>query len=756
MNQYTENLLDSDLQEVLSNDPAPDLTAKAMDLLARSRGVRDGLAVPGASEVAPPDAPIHKYRAPIWRRYAPAASILLVLGMVAWLMTRPDPLPRSVTASEGAQLRVRPDHIELKQGWVLLSDGAPALVIGVGRVEQVRGRAVAGLGIPDGPALDPLADQLQLSANERDAMKNPKRWITAGVLALCVLSGQALFNGQVVIAEEEPPPPVERAEIPKPEDGPAVRALFDSVASIELRVRTDARLSGWLKLSDELTVRAIANGFRDGLMDESEAPAGWIHQNEFELRLKDGRVIEASVYMPKSVGSGKPTYMADLRLPGWKRYYQFDCSTTLQDVIRPHLAEAAKKDRLPVQDAAAMRDLLSRATSAEFVDSTDAAKSISGTISNAKDLAAMAGLLWPEDMSFSKSHEPDRYVYNLTLKLNDGSTLAFTIGNTGIFDLVMSGESPVQGHILPDASIKSLHEMFVRSAAPTAFKVLREWTGSDSRITKRGSRIVTDNSAWTALWDEHTPREADERVQIRVPEVDFNTEIVLAVFAGDSWNSRGFYVRELLQGRVSYTVRVDEVTYQTMGPDGGGVAVRPFGIFVLPRTDAAITVEENVQSMIGEPPVWKQLEAQWKPKSDIEAMVSYVINGARLGTGGAGKDQFLVARNKTEWSDLFNDIGAGEIKAAPVDWDRYIAVAATGTALKGLGNFELVFNAQSAKRVVLRLTTPIAQTEGEPQYESIWRIWLLPKPTTEVVVETPVYGMIDDPIKWKEAHTIKP
>lgn len=761
MNQYADNLMESDLQELLANQPAPDLTARALEKLrAGARGANETLARragESAQATIAVDVETEADPAPrlaTWRRYAQAAAILLVLGMVGWLLTRPDTLPAGVLAGEGTDYRVRADHIELKSGWVLLSDGAPVLVVGVGRVENVNGRAVAGTGIPGEDALDSLADQLQLSAKERNAMKNPKRWITAGMLALCVLSGQALFNGQVVIAEEESPTP-DRLEMPKPEDGAAVRALFDHLVSFELRVLSQARYSGWVHVDDAEQVRAVAAAFRGNLKDQSAAPAGWIHPNEFELRLKDGQIIEASVHEGTSTSPGT---MCDLRLPGWKRYHQFDCSPELARSLRTHLDTARKAQRLPANDAKAMRALLSRAVSATFDDSTEVSRPVSGTINDPAVLARFSGLLWPDDMGFSKTHIADRDVYRLTLKLNDGTSVEFVVGNTGIFSLAMAGETSVEGRILPESSMKALHELFLGHATAAPFAVQREWTGADSKITKARNVMITDSAAWHTLWVDHAygPPKDNELIDYDVPEVDFARNVVLGVFAGTSWNSRGFFVHELLQGTWRYTVRVDERTYQTAGPDGGGVRCTPFGIFVLPRTDAAITVEENVQGMIGEPAIWQALEANWKPKSDINPMLEYAIDGARKGIGGEANSQFLVARNRDEWSKLHDDVGAGVDKLPYVDWDKYVAVAATGTVLKGLGNFELTLAGRNSGRTVLRLSQPVAQARAGAEYESIWRIWLIPKPDREIIVETRVYGMIGDPETWKETHTLKP
>ncbi len=756
MNAFADNLLESDLDEVLGAGPAPDLRQRAlarMDKAGKSRAKTPALAgQPDVAEMPPLQRAATRLAKVRW--LAQAAGIVLVLGLIGWLLTRNDPLPATVRAAASAEYRVRADHIELNKGWVLLSDGAPVLVVGVGRVEDVHGRAVAGLGIPGGEALTPLAEELGLSAEETTMIHDTKRWLTAGTLALCVLSGHVLFNGQPIEAREPPPPP-QQQEVPKPEDGKGVRAFFDNAVGCELRAQTDGRWSGWLSLQDSAAVTALAGAFQTGLLEQSANPAGWDHQHEIEFRLKDGRILKAAVLIT-STGSGG---VCDLRLPGWARYYQFDCATTIATAVQPLVTSASKQPRLPVADAKAMRALLSRGTDLYFADNTDSASPMTGVSQDAAVLAQLPDLLWPDDLGFSKMHIADRDVYAIVLGLNDGSTVKINVGNTGIFSLTMAGETPVEGRILPQSSMRLLHDLFNRVVGPRFGlpRVLRQWTGADSGIKKASSRVVTDQAGWTALWAEHVVRSADERVSIKLPEVDFENELVVAVFAGETFNSRGFFVQDLLQGATRLTLRVDESTYQTDGPNGGGVKVTPFGMFVLARTAAPIVLEENVQSLLGNQPLWKTLEAAWKPMSDFATpMVAYEINSSDSGTGGNGATRFLTARNDQEWGQLHKDAGVSVEKLPGVDWDKYIAVAATGTTIKGTGNFELTFVGRSDKNIVLRLTAPVTQTLGDPEVESIYRIWLLPKNSVDITVETPVYGLIGDPIKWLETYSIKP
>jgi hypothetical protein len=138
------------------------------------------------------------------------------------------------------------------------------------------------------------------------------------------------------------------------------------------------------------------------------------------------------------------------------------------------------------------------------------------------------------------------------------------------------------------------------------------FVGEDSKIAVRRFVRVTDKAQWAALWLEHTgqpqppaDRDFDWFYNPRhVPEVDFAQCMVVAVFQGKCWNSAGVRIVESLAEGDRVLVRFDDKAYQSAGPDGQSGT--PFGLFVLPRSTAAIVLEENVQSMIGKPPKWQQ------------------------------------------------------------------------------------------------------------------------------------------------------
>jgi hypothetical protein len=99
-----------------------------------------------------------------------------------------------------------------------------------------------------------------------------------------------------------------------------------------------------------------------------------------------------------------------------------------------------------------------------------------------------------------------------------------------------------------------------------------------------------------------------------IPRIDFDQCMVVAIFLGPQRNSSGVIVSSITPNeRGELVFRFDESTYQTAArldaPEGAATQsppVKPFGLFVIPRQDSALIVEENVQGLKDTPPQWKQ------------------------------------------------------------------------------------------------------------------------------------------------------
>lgn len=498
---YADTLIELDLHELLGGSKPPDLIEQTLARLA----LPDTFDDEGAAHAQP--APRGRLITP-WRLLQ-AASVLLAIGWMAWLLVRPDALPEGVTASDGASWRVRADHVEISDGWYLLASSAPELRAGGVRVSDVDGRAVAGIGIPGEEMLDLLADQLELSAMEKEMFIDMKRWLTAGSLALCLFTGSATFNGERVTAQQHEPGEDQKPDV-KPDPKPDV-------------------------------------------------PSG------------------------------------------------------------------------------------------------------------------------------------------------------------------------------------------------TGFRVLREWTGADSSMTRPSVEFVTDIDRWETLWSQHRVVPENSRA-IPVPAVDFENEIVLAVFRGKSTNSRGYQVVEILQGALEYIVRIEESTYQTTGPDGGGVDVTPYGLFVLPRVDRFVALEVNVQYSKNRSNLWSRRQARYEPVvSPRYGMFEWTPAQAYSGEGASGTFRGVhMARTEQEWSSLQQRLGVALDAMIPPDFSKQVVVAAANDTFTGMGGMILSGAYRDSRRVILRVSTPITRPADMLQPTVAWGVWVLAKIRGDLDIEDSLTGG-NEPGQWSLA-----
>ena len=145
-------------------------------------------------------------------------------------------------------------------------------------------------------------------------------------------------------------------------------------------------------------------------------------------------------------------------------------------------------------------------------------------------------------------------------------------------------------------------------------------TGADSHITELGYHRLLTSDSWTKLWQKHkgadTNKEYDSYYDpLGLPVVDFENYMVIAIFQGSRFNSAGLSAESFLENDESITIRFDDKHYQTAsfsfgdGADannGGAEKATVYGFFILPKSNKTVLLEENVQGLIGKPPVWKQ------------------------------------------------------------------------------------------------------------------------------------------------------
>ena len=137
--------------------------------------------------------------------------------------------------------------------------------------------------------------------------------------------------------------------------------------------------------------------------------------------------------------------------------------------------------------------------------------------------------------------------------------------------------------------------------------------GADSKITQSEFVRITNSDAWNALWRRHkgiSPDLIDHYAAI--PVIDFTRCTVVAFFRSETTNRAGEDLQGVDEVDGTLRLRFDSRTYQTSSPlnsddkTGGAQKATSFGIWVLPRTDKSIVIEENVQGLKNEGPKWKE------------------------------------------------------------------------------------------------------------------------------------------------------
>jgi len=138
-------------------------------------------------------------------------------------------------------------------------------------------------------------------------------------------------------------------------------------------------------------------------------------------------------------------------------------------------------------------------------------------------------------------------------------------------------------------------------------------SGPDGHVKEAGYVRITTREDWAKQWLRNLGEKPsgkhgyDEYYNPkRLPRVDFTRCFVLAIYKGECWNCTAIDVKSVDETKDRLRVRFRGRYYQTMGPDGGGEEVAPYGFFILPKTTKPIVIEEDVHGTIGGDPVWKE------------------------------------------------------------------------------------------------------------------------------------------------------
>lgn len=157
-----------------------------------------------------------------------------------------------------------------------------------------------------------------------------------------------------------------------------------------------------------------------------------------------------------------------------------------------------------------------------------------------------------------------------------------------------------------------------RAADPPELPAPVQWMGQQSGITKARTVLVSDEATWERVFTEHMGKNLEHAPtsQPYIPEVDFRRYAVVCVFGGPMVNTSGIRMVSMTDLPDHHRLRYDAIKYQSEGPDGNaaGALPTPFGIFVIPRPVRTLVLEEDVNNLIGAPPVWTERERIEPPK----------------------------------------------------------------------------------------------------------------------------------------------
>ncbi|AIE84443.1 hypothetical protein [Fimbriimonas ginsengisoli] len=135
------------------------------------------------------------------------------------------------------------------------------------------------------------------------------------------------------------------------------------------------------------------------------------------------------------------------------------------------------------------------------------------------------------------------------------------------------------------------------------FKALGQMTGADSQVESPRVEMVQDNANWARVWRDH--RQSTNVVPgISAPVtdlpdrpvVDFEKNVVLCLFGGQSRNVTGFDIVDVGDEKGTAFVRIRP---QILPQAGASVLQNAYILIVLPRTKRKMTVELDQSSLGG-------------------------------------------------------------------------------------------------------------------------------------------------------------
>jgi len=129
--------------------------------------------------------------------------------------------------------------------------------------------------------------------------------------------------------------------------------------------------------------------------------------------------------------------------------------------------------------------------------------------------------------------------------------------------------------------------MNAQEKAPDKIPILKEWKGIHCGVEKPAQLIIRDAKAWADLWAKvHSSVEPKPAL----PEVDFQKQIVVAVFAGTK-RTGGYSIRIR---DIRHDAKADKllVFVEETSPPPGSITIQvltqPYHMVLMPKTDKPI------------------------------------------------------------------------------------------------------------------------------------------------------------------------
>jgi hypothetical protein len=145
---------------------------------------------------------------------------------------------------------------------------------------------------------------------------------------------------------------------------------------------------------------------------------------------------------------------------------------------------------------------------------------------------------------------------------------------------------------------------------PRKLKPVMVWTGTDSKQAKESFTRCCSQKDWEVSWHKH--QGGDGQANHRTcPEIDFDSYMVIVIFHGKSSQNIGINIVDVFEDKESFHVRYKPLWYQIgilLGAnlDQKQLDTQSYVFIVLPKSQKAIVLEENVSGVIVGPPIWKE------------------------------------------------------------------------------------------------------------------------------------------------------